>query len=518
MTITRIPEPSGALTDVLKVLRLRGVRLWSKDGRLHYSAPRGAITNADLELLQVSRDEILKILCTMGGEASCDAESQSTFERSPLAYSQLAHWNAYRLSERPAIRQVASAVRLYGRLDVHALSRSLRRVILRHDALRTRIELVDGVPTQRVERTVLCDLREHDLTQRAGAVNLGTVHDLINEVVLCPVNVAVDSLCAIHLAKLGDRDHVLVVAMEHMISDGYSLNVFSRDLFSEYWQMLSREDNSLPNVGMQFPEYARRQREREKAWIARHAAYWRERWLPYPRLRFPEDGVGIEGESVGWMTLQVRIDRHWTEDLRTWSRQQGTTVVLAVFSVYAALILHWCGATESVIYFQSHARGTPSLENTIGYLASPMYLRVSVSKEITFLGLLKNVTEEYCDAYENMDFSYLSAQELRPEFTRNTIFNWLPTRTDGMELLRGSEHALKCFPLSFPDPLLGEIDLDIEPLILFSDIEDEIIGEFYFSSERFQRDSMARFLRNFMVLIKEMVRRPESHVMDITLE
>src|SRR5688572_14910775 len=128
-------DSTHGVADVLENVRRKGVRLWSENGRLRYSGPKGALTDQDLEQLKVSRERIVALLEEVtGGQASEPRlEPRSGGEPAPLAYSQWAHWHLFRLGERPSYAVIAYPIRLRGRLDIGALRRSLAEIVRRHD-------------------------------------------------------------------------------------------------------------------------------------------------------------------------------------------------------------------------------------------------------------------------------------------------------------------------------------------------------------------------------------------------
>lgn len=506
-----------AIADVLGSVRKKGVRLWSENGQLHYTASKGALTQEEIAGLRSCKDQIVAILEGATGTRTVEpkVEPRPRFDRAPLAFSQVAHWNVYRLNERHAIRQIASATRLRGRLNVTALERSFAEVIQRHDALRTRIVTLEGSPVQEISRSIPCALSVEDLTRTPERLREAEVIRITEQHVLEPINVAAAPLFGARLLRLHDDDHVLVVATEHMISDELSMHILLRDLFTAYRQVTSGHVISLPHVPVQFADYAVWQRNTLKSWIEKHGTYWSER-LIRQRLRFPQD-KSVQSTREGWASVSIHIGADLKMQLRDWCRIRRTTLVMSVFTAYVALVLRWCHAPEAIIQYQSNGRAGPDVENTIGYFASALYLRMGLAEDDSFVDLMKQVTEEYCRAYQHADFAYMAAQVPRPEFTRNPAFNWVPQGL-GIELsdLDKSEHAIACSPVPFVHPMLEKLELDHEPVMLFYDADHQVVGDLLFPRNRYSVDTMQRFGRNFLVFIEALLKRPESRVKDVS--
>ena len=505
-------QEEPALDEFLQLLQGKGVRLWSQHGQLHYKAPKGALTSAEIERLRESKTSIAALLETDHLEQPPEAALQ--FNRAPLSFSQLAHWHLYQLGERPAIRQIASAIRLSGRLDVDTLSKSLAAVIQRHEALRTQIVSVDGVPMQEIRQTSLCTLQLADLTSFPEVEHDTQIRRRIEDLILEPVNIGADSLLSVRLLKITEREHVLISGIEHTVSDAYSMGVFLKDLFSIYVRIINGLDSSDIKPSIQFPDYTTWQRNTHAAWLEQHFEFWRKRLPSYKRLRFPEDDLAVTNDLQGWDEVSLRVERNLADGLRTWCRDQRTTVVMAFLTAYIALVLRWCNASELTVQYVIDGRSDPRSASTIGYFASTLYLHLELMVGDTFATLLPRVTEEYCKAAENDDSFYMQAQSPRPEFARNTTFNWVPGRGRGLDLsaLNNSDKALAATPIAFKHPMLKTHPVDNEPSITLSQLSDEVIGAIYFPCNRFSRTYMQKFAQNLLQFIELMTASPNCVV------
>ena len=413
---------------------------------------------------------------------------------------------------------MTSALELRGLLNVGALQTSLTEVVRRHEALRTRIVVRHGTPIQSIAGSVSCDIQVDDLVAVPECEMDAEVQRRIDRVILEPIDISKDRLFEVRLLKLSEGRHVLIVAMEHMISDGFSLGIMNRELFAAYAQIVTGRPVSLPPIPVQFGDFASWQRESEASWVQRHGAYWHERLTGCDRVRFPEDEPPPRTSRGGIGVVSVRIVPELTVELQQWCRVRRTTLAMSVFAAYVALVLRWCNLSDAVFQYVSDCRFSPTIQNTIGYFAAPLYLRIQLPDNGTFSDLTRIATEEYCRAYEHVDRLYIASSMPRPGVTFNTAFNWRPQapfRFDFPEL-RDSEHALTCAPwhVIYPNPI-GR-DIDIEPFILLADGR-EVVGDVYFPRARFAHLTMERFARNFLMLLTVLLRQPERRIKDIAI-
>jgi len=507
------------ITDFLGHIREKGVKLWSENGRLHFKAPKGTLTQEEIERLKVLREQIVALMesATVSEAAEPRFERRPQADRAPLTFSQLAHWNVYQLGERCSLRQIASATRLRGRLNVDLLRKSFADIIRRHDSLRTRITVVDGVPTQEIAESDDFELRIDDLTTLSESLREVEVKRIIDKFILQPINVAVDPLLGSRLVRLRDDEHVLIVAMEHMISDASSMNILLRDLFTAYAQAVKGRAFSLPAMPVQFADYAVWQRNGLSSWLETHGTYWSNRLSGRQRVRFPADRGLSAGTRPGWGRIPVQIGMPLKAELRHWCRLRRTTLAMGVLTAYIALLLRWCDVSEIIIQYVTDGRISRKLENAIGYFAGTLFLRVELREDDDFVDLMNRVTEEYCNAYEHADSCYMEAQLPRPEFARNSAFNWLRGPKIDLSELDDSEDAITCCPVPFEHPMLKIHERDNEPLIMLWDTEDDIVGDVCFSLALFSTETMERFKCNFLEFIRALLNQKDQRVKDVLL-
>jgi hypothetical protein len=499
-----------AITEFLGSAGQQGIRLWLQDDQLHYEAPKGAIGRAELDRLKALKTEIIAAL-------KAHKTEQPALQSAPLAFSQLAHWHLYQLGTRPSIRNIASATRLSGPLDVRALRTSIAEIARRQAALRTRIRLINGAPTQEIAATNLSSWELEDLSGVAADRREQEVLRRIEDLIMAPIDVTREPLVAFKLLALEAEEHVLVIAMEHMVSDAFSMGLLQRELFAVYPQIVQGRAADLPPVKMQFPDYAASQRRKHQSWLAEHGGYWLERMVVFERMKFPED-VGQTAGAKGWGMAPLQIVAGRLKQLREWSRSHGTTVAMAVLSAQAALTLRWCGTSLGVIQFVTDGRHHSELANTIGFFASHLYLRIEMSEEDTFATFLKKVEIEYFGAYQHADGSFFEARSPRPQFARNTCLNWIPqmSHSDQPESIDG-KGRLTCAPLAFEHPMLKTLERDNEPVIQVYDSESEISGGIYFPLARFSVHQMQAFKQSFDRFIDCLIAHPSARLNQIPL-
>ncbi len=500
--------------EVLTQLHRKGVKLWEEEGRLRYRVVKGTLNRDDLQTLSEHKGEILALLASMQLH-SLSIKPREQMGLLPLSYSQLSHWHRYRLGERQHLRQLACATRLSGLLCIKALRDSFASLFQRHDALRTSIHVIDGTPLQRIDRVANHELEVLDLSALSADSRDAEVRRHVESFIGQLIDVTTAPLFGALLLRLSDHEHVLVVTMEHMISDGISLNIFMTELFEIYEGFALHRTVALPSLPLQFPDYACWQRDAERGWIEARARQLSRYLSSTAPVRFPAEN-GEHPSKNGWGVAPVTIDQQLRHNLRSWCQKNGVTLAMTVFAAYAALILRWCKSDEMVIRHVADGRITAPLQNAIGYFAYLMFLKVSVQQEDTPRELIRRVTEEYCSAQEHPHLGCIEAQPSLPEFGRGFGFNWVPAAERIVETR--AARSLQRSPFSFEHPILHNFDQDLQPFALFYDTEEGITGGVHYPRAHISHRTMSRFSRCLVELLAAFVARPEIRIVDIPLE
>jgi hypothetical protein len=261
---------------------------------LKYRVLKGALSQDDVDALRACKDRLMAFLeDTRAGAAGAATSlyAGAAIHLVPLAFSQLAHWRIEQLAQERSYAVVGIVTRWRGPLNVLALKTALREMIRRHDALRTRIVVWEGTPLQEIRDCADCELGIDELTGQDSCQREAELLRCIDRCMCEPVDVTDFPLFRFNLIRVWEDDHVLVTAMEHIITDGFSLNLFLEELYCVYRDVAQGRTSSLPPVPIQFSDYAIWQRSAMRSWTERHAPYWAERLNVCQRMRPPRGAL-----------------------------------------------------------------------------------------------------------------------------------------------------------------------------------------------------------------------------------
>jgi hypothetical protein len=521
------PMTSGmsteSIADVIFMMRSKGVKVWADNGRLHYQAPKGALTPKDLEILRAVREEILTIIeNTNSSQGDPQLIPRLPSDRVPLAFSQQHLWHFLNLERNTSMRSVAAAVRIRGRLDISSLQKSFALLVRRHESLRTRIVVADGVPGQHIDEDGPFFLEILDLTSLPQDAQESEARRLAEQFVHQPILVSVDPLFGARLLKLDEFDHVLIIATDHIISDAASVGIIWRDVFTLYAQSLCGQQCTLPKMPVQFPDYAVWQRKTHPLWAQKHSAYWNRRLAGGRRVHlFTRDEIA-QRSRMKWATLPIRFGGTLTDGLLETARQAGTSLVMSVLTAFVSLVLRWSNTMDLVLPFVTAGRLYPEVENTVGFFGTLLLLRIEIFEEDTFLDLLQRVTKEYAVAYEHDDSLRMAVQMHWPEFILNPIFNWIPRKFNvnpgGPGCAFKATDSLLIAQYDIAITPRDDEEWDGEPRIDLSDSNDGVTGAIGYRADRFTRDTVERFGRSLLSFAEKLAKEPRTRVIAVTCQ
>lgn len=349
-------------------------------------------------------------------------------ERVPLTANQLRMWNQLIKLERPLKqRTCASAVRICGSLDLWRLQESIQAVVQRHESLRTRFTTIDDGPWQQVDSASKGHLELVDLSNSTTSNKEHEAKDIAQEFLDEMIDLTVGPLFFAKLLRISDQEHVLILALDHIVADGISYGILTREVWESYSWCQVGSMLKLPPLSVQFADYAIWQKRTLFDWKRRHEEYWVNRLSGAPRTVVPSD-VGLETAlQSNAATLSFPFGEVLSSSLRAVARVEGAPLSLLVLSIYVVAISRWLSQSDLVITFVSHGRHRSDLVNMIGYIVNYKFIRIAIDPAEHFRDLLYRVKSEVSSALEHPDFDRVL--DLIPECASEVLFNWQPANS-----------------------------------------------------------------------------------------
>ncbi|HEY1013985.1 MAG TPA: amino acid adenylation domain-containing protein, partial [Herpetosiphonaceae bacterium] len=383
-----------------------------------------AVFGRDVALRSLFEAQTIERLATaLEASQAADRAPIAPADRSrplPLSFSQQRLWFLHQLDDTGRLHTIPLAYQLRGPLDVAALSASLDFVVTRHESLRTRIDLINNLPYQRVEPSVPSALRVRDCAPGEVAAQLA---NLTRQ----PFDLANAPLFRATLLRIGPDLHYLALSMHHIIFDEWSAGVFMRELTAAYAALAAGGQPDHAPLAIQYADAAVWQRRQlETGLREQQLAYWRTQLAgPLPVLNLPTDRPrGAVSSGVGGAVTR-RLPAALASQVAALAQREGVTPYMVLLAVYQLALSRYSGQREFLIGSPIANRTRPELEPLIGCFINTLVLRADLRGQPSGRELLRRVRETALGAFSHQDLPFEAlVDELNPErdLSRTALF------------------------------------------------------------------------------------------------
>jgi amino acid adenylation domain-containing protein len=344
----------------------------------------------------------------------------------PLSFAQQRLWFLNELVPESPFYNLPLRVRLRGQLDVSALRQTFQEIVRRHESLRTSFATIDGRAIQRIAPFLslpfsLVDLsslpasgREAELLRLAGAEAEEVFH------------LSRAPLMRVRLLQLGDEDFVVLLTLHHILADGWSMGVLLRDLAAIYAAASAGRPPSLPELPVQYADYAHWQRHwLEGEVLHQHLAYYREQLADLPVLDLAWDRPRPAVQTYHGSTHYLQWPGDLSRGLEELRRREGATLFMVLQAAFQTLLSRYSGQTDIVLGSPVANRHRPEIEGLIGFFVNMLVLRGDLGGDPGFRELLGRTRKVCREAMAHQDLPYEKlVEELEPErdLSRQPLF------------------------------------------------------------------------------------------------
>jgi amino acid adenylation domain-containing protein len=432
----------------------------------------------------------------------------------PVSFAQQRLWFLDQLLPGNPFYNIPAALRLKTRLNVAALRRSLNEIVRRHEALRTCFSVVDGQPVQVIAPVLELELAVADLGGIAEGERESEALRLAGAEAQRPFDLATGPLLRASLLQLADADYVLLLVMHHIVTDGWSMGVFFRELTDLYGAFVMGRPSPLPPLPIQYADYAVWQRQ----WLdgevrQRQVGYWREQLAELPVLELPTDRPRPAVQSFRGGHHALRLEAGLTAGLRQLSQREGVTLFMTLLAAFQTLLHRYTGQDDIVVGSPIAGRNRAELEGLIGFFVNTLVLRTDMSGDPSFLELLRRVQQTAMGAYAHQDLPFeMLVEELQPErdLSRNPLFQvMIQLQTDAARSQTSSGE---------PPPFnVGRQTAIFDLSWSFWDSAEAVTGQIEYHSDLFGAATVQRMSRHFTHLLEGVVADPAARLSELPL-
>jgi len=443
----------------------------------------------------------------------------------PLSFAQERLWFLDRLEPGSSAYNLPTSVRLRGTLKVEALERSLNAIMARHESLRTTFQIQEGQTVQVIappgEQT--WPLPIFELISLPEAERENAARRQVIEEVQRPFDLVTGPLVRARLLRLADEDHVLVLTLHHIISDGWSLGVLVREVATFYGAFASGRLSAdeakvlLPQLSIQYPDFALWQR----GWLSgeileNQINYWKKQLAGAPTLQLPTDRPRPLVQTFNGSSETIVLPASLIESLKALSQHEGATLFMTLLAAFQVLLQRYGGhASRDIVVGSPTANRTRAeIEDLIGFFVNMLVLRTDLSGDPTFRELLARVREVAVGAFDHQDLPFERLVEvLQPErdLSRQPLFQVsfvLQNAPLGALELAGLD-------LSFFEMGSGSSKFDLT--LFLTEINQELIASFEYNTDLFDASTIQRMLAHWQRLLEGVVANPDQRLSELPL-
>ena len=433
----------------------------------------------------------------------------------PLSFAQERLWFLEQLEPGRPVYNMLAAFRLRFAVDAGILGASLGAVARRHEALRTTFAAPGGTPVQIIHAELVPPLRVEDLTDVPDPEQPDVIQRAASEEAENPFDLTRGPLLRARLLRVGADDHILLLAMHHIVSDGWSLGLVMEELAAGYGAGVSGGPSARGELPIQYADFSVWQRASLQGPLLEELlAYWTGQLAGTPALlELPTDHPRPPVFSFRGARHAVVFPPDLLNRLRSLSQREGVTLYMTLLAAFQVQLRRYTGSDDIFVGSPVAGRNRPELEALIGLFANTVVMRTDLSGDPTFQELLQRVKRVTLGAQAHQDLPFEKLVEaLRPQrhLSHGPIFQVLlalentprPTSFGGFEAAR----------LEFSRNT-SRSDLSV----FLSESPEGLVGLWEYSTDLFESATIARMAEQFRVLLEAVVSDPDRSVSRLPL-
>ena len=433
-----------------------------------------------------------------------------------LSFAQQRLWFFDQLEPGLSAYNIPAAIRLKGRLNLAALEHSLNEVVRRHESLRTIFAMVDGRPTQVIAPTLTIALAMLDLRTLPASEREIEVRRLVTAEARLPFDLSRGPLLRGTLLHLGDEEHVGLLTMHHIVSDGWSTGILVREVATLYLAFCAGGGSPLPALPIQYADFAHWQRQ----WLQgdvldTQIAYWKEKLADAPAvIDLPADHPRPAVQRFRGAHQTLILPEHLRDGFNALGRQEGVTRFMTFLAAFKILLHRYTNQDDVIVGTPIANRNRLEIEGLIGFFVNALVLRTDLSGNPNFQELLRRVREVCLGAYAHQDLPFdrlVEELHAQRDLSRNPLFQV-------MFVL----HDAPLRTIELPGLTLSPVEVDSETAhfdltLQIADTDQGLTAAFVYNTDLFEAATIARMAENFQTLLEAIVADPEQRVSDLPL-
>ena len=474
--------------------------------------PKSKFTSLSGEQRRILAQRLMKSRSADSGAIRPQQRHDSRF---PLSFAQQRLWFLDRLQPGSTFYNEPIAYRINGSLDISAFKKSLNEIVRRHEALRTVFVDAEGETVQRVTPAEPLELSISEAVNIPARERETVINRFVREGTSLPFDLSKGPLLHVKLLHLGREDHVLLVVMHHIITDGWSMGIFFRELARLYEDYSAGRDFSLPELPIQYADFAVWQRKwLQGEVLEQQLSYWKKQLKGLGVLELPLDRPRPSMQTYVGSHESFVIDQPVARALDVLSLKDNSTLFMTLLGAFQVLLYRYTGQEDIAVGSPIANRNRAEIEGLIGFFVNTLVLRSDLSGNPSFQDLLKDVRQTALDAYMHQDLPFEKlVEELQPE--RNPSIS--PLFQVMFVLQNAPRKNLQLGELTMKPLAVENNTAKFDLTLSLVEREGELYGKLEYNTDLFDQTTIQRMIGHFKTLLESVVADPDQRVSELAL-
>lgn len=428
-----------------------------------------------------------------------------------LSFSQKRLWFLDRLNEGSAQYNLHTALRLHGNVDRECLEKSLNEIMDRHKILKMTFREENGQPVQVFNQEVKLSLPLVDLREVPEEEREKQALEIASREAAKVFELDKAPLLRAKLLCLNNDEHILVMAVHHIVFDGWSFGIFLKEMTNYYEMFTTGKGQNLRELEIQYPDYAYWQTRRQvDGLLNNQLEYWKNKLSgDIPVLDLPLDGQRPAIQTYNGAKFTASIPPDLVKKLKKLAAKENSTLFMVLLAAFKVLLHRYTGQEDIVVGSPIANRNRKDIEDLIGFFTNNLVMRSCFSGKMSFLELLKRVRSTTLEAYSNQDVPFEKlVEELHVErdMSRNPLFQVLFSLQNTHISLEGFSEINAS--IIDTDSGFARFDLALD----IREVGEGLAADFEYNTDLFNQDTINRMAGHYRQLLESIAQSPEKEV------
>ncbi|WP_428231992.1 amino acid adenylation domain-containing protein [Flavobacterium sp.] len=498
------------IENLIHTLQSLEIGLTIENGNLKINAPKGALTPEIIDDIKAHKKELISLLSS--SESIPKAEVKDAYA---LTSSQHRLWTLSQFEKGNSAYNIFDAFEFKGTLDFDKLTEAFKIIIARHESLRTVFkenaqgELGQYIVPVAQYRGALQIIELSDATNQMLSDHADTIQKHAFDLEKGPLFIG-------DIVKVSADRNILMLNMHHIIGDGWSMGVLSKEFMAIYNRLSTGDEVILPDLPIQYKDYSEWQNSESRQSVLEKArTFWLNTFSgDLPVLELPSDKIRPKLKTYNGSGLDYSFSKTTTAQLNTYAQQNGVTLFMVLMAGINGLLSRYANTTDIVLGTPVAGREHSDLENQVGLYLNTLAIRTTFEQETTFEELLAIQKETLLNAYSHQEYpfdSLVEELEIKRDLSRSVLFDALVVLQNQEELLVSGGLKLNGVEVS-PYKNLEKSFSKFDISFIFSEKKGELSLYIEYNTDIYELDFIERLFSHFDSFLTQAIQRPNQKV------